>query len=1377
MPGKRIVFFLATIVLSLTTKWPTVASPPPHLSFSNYTVSDGLAHSIVLEIEQDQSGFIWVATGAGLSRFDGYRFRNYKRSSTINRSLFYNNLKAVKADLSNTLWLSSNYGLDALDIVHDQIRHFFTDTTVSKVFVTPDNTPWVVANRAELYRYIRSSKRWQLVSDKLPDHTQSYQIFGSQGDSLLWLSANRICRFHLPTGGFTETPVLIDNQGNELRGTISSVVPVMGQDNCFWVTSNLFGLSRLNFATREVKHFSLLPEKSGISVANQVNHLWNDPEGVLWLSTEYNGIQIFAPKEERYITHLSESLNQQIGAKTIGKIFVDQTGCLWLSTYKKGLFKADLYNKGFRTVPGNLAQSPLKGQIITAFAEDQQYIWVGTWDNGLYRYNKNAGHWHHFNTTTSARQSLANNNIGDIGIDPHGNVWVLSWYGVITVLPLAYKGNLHPIFHHFRYSTAKEHRNTIPAWGLRKMLFDGSNRILVATQEKGVFSLNYQITAQKADIECKSNSSESSLWLNDLWTIVRIGNSLLAGTDLRGMGVLDMDGRTIKSYMRIPNDPQSLSNNSVRNIFADSRGRIWVGTADGLCEYLPGTGTFRRYSFDALSSNIIYGILEDADYRLWISTDNGLFRFDPVAGQIIPFNTGDGLPSEEFTINAYCRLRNGLLLFGTNNGFVMFDPASIRFNPFRPRVAFTSLTVQHQTIEPGVKMEGSVILQKDINHTELLTLNHYQNNFSIEFSALHYANPAKNSFWYRLEGYQSKWAHVPSDRRIATFTNLPAGNYTLRVKASNNDGLAGDEKHLTIRIIPPWWKTILAKIIYIVLLMALAAVAFHLRIQRLRKQHTLHIERINHQKELEINEIKLRFFTNISHELRTPLTLIISPLKQLLGNQGISVDLHRKLSLMYNNANHLLHLIGQLLDFRKMEKDKLVFQPVVTDLALFIKEIYENFEPLAADKGIRLQYHYPDNAIVCSFDPDMMHKTLYNLLSNAIKYTPKNGEVIIGLSLVSKGQEKDNQVCITVTDTGLGIPAENLPYIFERFYRVPVDNSFRSIGTGIGLALSKEFVELHQGTIEVESQAGNGTRFTLRMPQLQRAAQPDTQTGIPKDPYPVTIAPTDRKSNPVAPRSENPKKVLIVEDNHEMRHHLVELTGTHYSVYEADNGEAGLALALATLPDLVVSDIMMYPVDGTALCRQLKSHELTSHIPVILLTAITADNSRLSGIQSGADDYITKPFTPEILLARIKQLIDSRQQLAEKWKQEWVKQTLSDNKTSQSNAFIEKALRITDNNIRRYDFGVKELATEMSMSQVQFYRKVYQLTNQAPSDLIRNYRLQKAAELLLAGKLNISEVVDYVGFKYPSHFAKCFKELYGLTPSEFIRRQLTRKTL
>lgn len=1375
MPGKRTMFFLATIVLFLSTKGPTVASLPPHLCFSNYTVTDGLAHSIVLDIEQDQTGFMWIATGAGLSRFDGYGFRNYKYSATGNRSLYYNNIKAVKADHSNTLWLSSNYGLDALQIVDDQIRHYFTDTSVSKVFVTPNNTLWIIANRVNLYRFNHRSGQWDLVSDKLPNNAQWYQIFASEGDSVLWLAANRICRYHIPTGKITETPVLLDIQGDELKGTISSVIPVNGQNDCFWVSSNLFGLSRVDISTRKVEHFSLLPEKSGISVANQVNYIWKDPEGLLWLTTEYHGIQLFAPKEGRYLTRQSESLNQQIGAMAIGKIFVDQTGCLWLTTFKKGLFKADLYHKGFRAGPGNPAQSPLKGQIITAFAEDERFIWVGTWDNGLYRYDQGSGLWHHFTASVPSAVSLANNNIGDIGIDPNGNVWILSWHGVITVLPKAYVGNRHPVFHHFWYSPATSQRNALPAWGLRKMLFDNTNRLWVATQEKGIFSFRYNVDSEKAELECESNSLKSDELLTDLWTVVRIDNNLLAGTDIQGMGVLDLDGKTIKTFRRIPNDPGSISNNSVRTIFRDSRGRVWVGTADGLNEYLQTTGTFHRYNFTPLVSNIIYGILEDSDYRLWISTDNGLYRFDPQKRKLIPFNTGDGLPSEEFTINAFYKLRNGQMMFGTNNGLAIFDPATIRFNPFRPSVAFTSLTVQHQTIEPGISIEGSVILHKDINSTEQLILNHYQNNFSIEFSALHYANPAKNSFWYRLEGYQSRWAYVTSDRRIATFTNLPAGNYTLRVKAGNNDGLVGAEKLLKIKIIPPWWKTIIAKMIYIALLVTVAVWLFHLRISRLRKQHSLQIERISHQKELEINEIKLRFFTNISHELRTPLTLIISPLKQLIQHKGISEDIHRKLSLMYNNADHLLHLIGQLLDFRKMEKDKLVFQPVVANLTEFIREIFRNFEPLAAEKSIELRYRCPDTVVNCSFDPDMIHKALYNLLSNAIKYTLATGKVNIDLSVVKAENEQECNVCIVISDTGLGIPAENLPFIFERFYQVPADKSFRSIGTGIGLSLTKEFVEIHQGTIGVESQPGIGTRFTITLPLRKQHIIPSSELNIHNENVPVNIAPLARVKSSAVPLSETPQKVLIVEDNHEMRHHLIELIGTQYSVYEADNGESGLALALATLPDLVISDIMMYPVDGTELCRQLKLHELTSHIPIILLTAISGDDSRLSGIRSGADDYITKPFTPEILLARVKQLIDSRQQLAEKWKQDWVKQTLGENRAVQSNVFIEKALRITEENLQRYDFGVKELASEMGMSQVQFYRKVFQLTNQTPSDLIRNYRLQKAAEMLLSGRLNISEVVDNVGFKYPSHFAKCFKELYGKTPSEFIRGQSTQK--
>jgi signal transduction histidine kinase/DNA-binding response OmpR family regulator/streptogramin lyase len=796
-----------------------------------------------------------------------------------------------------------------------------------------------------------------------------------------------------------------------------------------------------------------------------------------------------------------------------------------------------------------------------------------------------------------------------------------------------------------------------------------------------------------------------------------------------------------------------LTDNWVRALYEDEQGILWVGTHHGgLNRFNPQTKAFSYFTIrEGLPSNQVVSIAADPKGNLWLGTGHGISRFNPARKTFRNFDVRDGLPDDECNLGSV-HSREGRLLFGTVNGAVGFQADQIGEN----------------TAIPPVHLSGIKVLEKSCPiPTGTLELPYNENFISFEFVALNYEAPEKNQYAFRLEGLDKDWINA-GNRRFASYTDLRPGRYIFRVKASNNDGRWNNTgASLKVVIYHPWWQTVWAYSLYAAGLLALTLLARRQLINRERLRSELKFERLASEKLQEVDGLKSRFFANLSHEFRTPLALIRGTVEKL---QAAQVNGHQAdYQLLNRQAGHLLDMINQLLDLSKLEAGKLALNAQPENLSAFLKELTRSFVALFESRQLTYRYTLPMQPVWVAMDREKLTRILTNLLTNAAKFTPAGGEVQFSASIEAL-QNNTVSLQVVVQDTGIGIAPQLLPHVFDRFFQADPSATRPHEGTGIGLALVKELVELHGGATEVESTEGEGTTFRVRLPFMLAAREQESKETAPRPPVSVETMPSIDPQ--LEPTGHGPE-LLIIEDNADLRAFLKDCFAQNYRVLEASNGTEGLKQALENLPDLVISDIMMAGMSGVELCRRLKTDERTSHIPVILLTAKAEPESKLEGLETGADEYLTKPFDRQELLVRVKNLLDGRKKLQERFRRQLVVQPAEVTVTSADEKFLHKVFALLEANLSNADFDVSAFSQEMGMSQTHLHRKVTALTGQSANELIRTFRLKKAAGLLAQQHGNVGEIAYLVGFSSPNYFTKCFREYFGQTPTEYARRQAT----
>ncbi|MEP2237968.1 MAG: two-component regulator propeller domain-containing protein [Maribacter sp.] len=1066
-----------------------------------------------------------------------------------------------------------------------------------------------------------------------------------------------------------------------------------------------------------------------------------------------------------------------------------------MGTEEGGLNKCNLGHKDIIFLEKNkLTKNSLSNPSINAIISgEENSIWVGT-ENGLNNIKFKDGSFelpvfnhYYLNTKLTQTKQPVSQPIWSILKDKDNDYWLGSTEGILHMTVDSKKNkvslNSTEINDVVEVFSSLEDSNGILwfgsfidgliKWEKKKKpnsnQFDFSNAVYYLPNSNDPNSISGK------EISCIYEDSKGQLWIG----------TLQGGLNLMIPGKNGQPDSFV-SYQHDPNDLNSLSHNSVFSIIEDKNGDYWIGTFGGglnkmtFPEFPNQKPIFKHYrEEDGLANNAVYGILQGDQGKLWISTDKGISSFDPTKETFKNLNKKDGLQSNNFRKNAYYKNEDGYLFFGGLKGLNIFHPDNLKDNTIPPIPKITSFKIKNQAVKVGQEFNERIILNSSISALEnkKIELNYDESVLTFEFAALHYAAPQKNRYSYKLEGFDEEWSNSKKTS-FAHYTNLSPGDYTFKVKASNNDGIWSDTPAtIRFKISPPFWLTIWAYAFYILLLL-LIILGVRSYFDLKSKEKTA----IRVQQEIEkTNKLKLQFFTNISHDFKTPITLIMNPIEEILEDSSISTALRTRLGIIQRNADYLLRLVNQLIEFRKIEVGETKLIATKSNIVNFAREITFSFKALALKKNISLSFESQSYASEVWFDWDKLEKILNNLIANAIKFTNDNGSITVRLRIsndkskfeIRGGEMVSEFVSIEIIDNGPGIPYDQLPHIFERFYQVNKNNEASSKpGSGIGLAITKDLIDLHYGTIEVDSEIGVGTRFILKLPigsehllpeEIVQYSEPQKKEEDIEENIQVSTIETKKK------KVANKKKtVLVVDDNQDIRSLVKNGLQKKYNVLEADTGKSALKIVLHDLPDLIVSDVLMPEMDGIQLCHELKSNVRTKHIPIILLTALNSVEHRIKGIQSGADAYIPKPFKMKLLSITADKLIESREYMRVLFKTEeqlTPKEIILD---SEDKKFLDKIMSLMEEQMSNENYWIEQLVLDMNTSRSTFFRRLKKLTGQPPNDFIRLIRLKRAAQLIEQGELSIAEVSYKVGFNDPNYFGKCFRKAFGKAPSRYL---------
>ena len=1395
-------FFIFTLPVVICAQYPNI-------NFEHITIEQGLSYSRISCFLQDQQGFLWIGTQDGLNKFDGYYFTVFRNNPNDSTSISSHRIWSILEDKEGIIWIGTlDGGLNRFDPEKQQFRHYVNDpdnpNTLSQNTVTTISEDtmgflWIGTLRGGLNKFDKKTEkfiRYQSESDN-PHSLNNNSVLATCIDksNILWVGTwgGGLNKFNQEKEQFVQYKYNPKNSNSISSDVIWSIF--VDKMNTLWIGTMDGGLDKFNRDTESFTRYMHDPKDINSISQNNINLVYEDLSGRLWIGTWGGGLDEFDPITEKFKNyHHNPDDPYSLSHNEVKSIYEDNSGIIWIGTNGGGLNKLDFEKEKFayfRHIPNMNSLS--HNDVWPVYCDRSGQIWLGTIGGGLNKFNFEKQLFTSYKYSPDNNNSLSHNSVISILEDHDGMLWIGTINGGLN--------KFNPVSTKFtRYLFDPEQPTSLSHNFIPSLYEDKSGKLWIGTWGGGLCLYEKEKDCFK---RYQHNPNDNnSISDNIVWSICedRYG-AMWIGTESGGLNKYDQEKGIFKHYFHDPGNPKSLSSNAIYSIVEDSRGILWIGTAGfGLNKYDRQFDSFIRFtSENGLANNMINGIVEDDNGYLWISTNKGLSKFDPIKEKFRNYDRNDGLQSNQFNFNGVNKRKTGELLFSGINGFNIFNPALIQDNQNIPPIIITGFQLFNEpvTISENEKANhsNSYTLPKHISNLKKIVLAYYENAFSFEFAALDYHSPQKNKYAYRMEGVDLNWVYTDASRRFATYTNLDPGEYTFRVKGSNNDGV-WNEAGTSIKVIitPPWWETNLAYVLYILLFISAGYITWRLQLRRIHLKQQMEMDHFEAEKLREVDQMKSRFFANVSHEFRTPLTLIKGPVKQMLDGK-FAGNIKEQYKMILRNSDRLLSLINQILDISKLESGKMKLQVSEMDISDFLKALALSFASLAERKRIKLN---TDLKNIRGFvDRDKLEKIVNNLLSNAFKFTPEGGEIVVSLNtpsvspLMHKGGIEGG-LEIVISNTGPGIPTEQQEKIFDRFYQAPfgqVDNQYQKDGqgTGIGLALTRDLVEACRGAISVSSMPNKNTTFTVILPVAGECFKDDEivdeseagarrpKTGEPKvkasepDTKNLTGKKAALKSSDRTPASvvQSPL-ILIVEDNPDMTRYISSFMESDYRILTAGNGKEGLNKTIDKYPDLIISDVMMPEMDGFEFCKQAKRDERISHIPIILLTAKADMTSKIDGLEFGADDYITKPFEAKELQIRTKNLIEQRRKLREKFSFIMDLKPEDIAASSMDEQLLHRLLAVFEDHMEEPDFSIEKLAIEIGLSRRHLNRKIRALTNLSPTDFIRTLRLHKAARLLKNTSGTVSEIAYKVGFNNLSYFSKSFHRHFGKVPSDFL---------
>ena len=1341
---------------------------PTTFRFKNLSTEHGLSSHLVTCIIEDDLGFMWIGTNDGLNRFDGYAFKTFYHQEKDSTSISSNQIQVLNTDKEGNLWIGTSNGLNRLGPNTNNFER------ISLVATTKDLS--VVSIKAikedEKGQIWLGTTKGLIVIDKNGNIIQHFQNDPNNPESLaenrvgqilfdkkggVWIGTEKhVNRLNLANNDFTRFPLAIQFDLDKYPPINCLFQDTKGR---IWVTSRLSGLNLFNERKQSFEYYPLKHIPTDDVLLHRTRNLHETTDGKMWLAT-YDGIILFDPESD-FETKLVHDPNNEysLSHNGVSCIYKDKRGNLWVGVYIGGINYLDKNINAIQHYQYTGDKYGPSFNVTSSMAEDKSgKIWLGVERDGLNCFDPITQTFDYYKQDNTLYQSnSAANHMRELKIGANNNIWIGTFFGGLfsfdltskkfTSIPLQDNNGAELNLAQIQSLEVDENENLWIASDAGLHYYDTQNKRILKS-----------ITALQG-IDLKGNISTVFEGLEgDVWIGTNQENGLIH---------LDITTGEAKKY----------GVDNVRTIHQEAANKLWLGTIrDGLFYLNIKTGALQNYPLEQINNIGVYGILPGKVDNLWLSTDNGIYKFNTADYSSKSFQKEDGIKGNQYKRNAFLAAADGRLYFGGSKGLNVFDPMKIGDETFSPNIVITDFSVASS--KEGASQKDKIT--EAWGNQKIIALPWHQNTFFIDFVAINFSRPDKTQYAYKLDGFDD-WNYI-GNRRNATYTNLNPGRYTFQLKATNGDGDWNSESELLkLHIATPPWQTWWA---YLGYLLAFGTTIYFVQKSirnRLRLKNELQLEQLKREQVQQFHELKYRFFTNISHDLKTPLTLIMGPLEQLLNYYTADVQVRRQLTVAHKNGERLLNLIGQLMDFRKLETNHNQLKAAPGNFTRFAKEIFLSFQEAARFRDIDYVFEVKEEISTIYFDRDKLEKVLYNLLSNAFKYTPDGGEIQVYINNHTSFEKfVEGHISLSIKDSGKGMTSQIKKNLFNPYVLADSPTFNQESSSGIGLSIAKSLMDLHKGTIEVVSQFGEGTTFILCLPIGKVHLSPteilsdfnnsDAPVHYLKSGEALVEAVKEKVTNldskPSTDLTEQPL-LLIVEDNPDIQQYIVDIFQANYRLLLAANGKEGFDKAIKNNPDIIISDVMMPEVNGIDFCSQIKRELKTSHIPVILLSARTSLIFKVNGLETGADDYINKPFSQQVLQLKVKNLLATRKNLQQRFRKEANLKLKNIAVSTADERFLEKLIQLIESNMKKPEFGVEFLGGELRITRVHLYRKIKALTDMTASEFVRMIRLRYAKKILTNTFLNINEISYEVGFQDPSYFRKCFKQKFGVSPTKY----------